>query len=66
MLLRTLAGDSMVRLLPHLEHIELPLGTVLYESGEALRHVYFPVDCIISRNYSRPEPRAPVVGSLTM
>jgi hypothetical protein len=56
----------MVRLLPHLEHIELPLGTVLYESGEALRHVYFPVDCIISRNYSRPEPRAPVVGSLTM
>ena len=50
-LLRTLAGDSMVRLLPHLEHIELPLGTVLYESGEALRHVYFPVDCIISLLY---------------
>jgi CRP-like cAMP-binding protein len=41
----------MVRLLPHLERIELPLGTVLYESGEALRHVYFPVDCIISLLY---------------
>ena len=50
-LLRTLAADSMVRLLPHLERIELPLGTVLYESGEALRHVYFPVDCIISLLY---------------
>jgi CRP-like cAMP-binding protein len=41
----------MVRLLPHLERIELPLGTVLYESGEALRHVYFPVDCIVSLLY---------------
>ena len=41
----------MVRLLPHLERIELPLGTVLYESGEALRHVYFPIDCIISLLY---------------
>ncbi len=50
-LLRTLAADSMVRLLPHLERIELPLGTVLYESGEALRHVYFPIDCIISLLY---------------
>ncbi|MHB1541855.1 MAG: Crp/Fnr family transcriptional regulator [Steroidobacteraceae bacterium] len=50
-LLRTLAAGSMVRLLPHLERIELPLGTVLYESGEALRHVYFPVDCIISLLY---------------
>ena len=50
-LLRTLAAGSMVRLLPHLERIELPLGTVLYESGEALRHVYFPVDCIVSLLY---------------
>ena len=50
-LLRTLAADSMVRLLPHVECIELPLGTVLYESGEALRHVYFPVDCIVSLLY---------------
>ncbi|MHB1815214.1 MAG: Crp/Fnr family transcriptional regulator, partial [Steroidobacteraceae bacterium] len=50
-LLRTLAAGSMVRLSPHLERIELPLGTVLYESGEALRHVYFPVDCIISLLY---------------
>ncbi len=50
-LLRTLTADSMARLLPHLERIELPLGTVLYESGEALHHVYFPVDCIISLLY---------------
>jgi hypothetical protein len=29
----------------------MPLGTVLYESGDVLRHVYFPVDCIVSLLY---------------
>lgn len=29
----------------------MPLGKVLYESGEVLRHVYFPIDCIISLLY---------------
>ena len=26
----------------------MPLGKVLYESGELLRHVYFPTDSIVS------------------
>jgi CRP-like cAMP-binding protein len=34
--------------LPHLEYIDLPLGTVLYEAGDVQRHVYFPVNCIVS------------------
>jgi CRP-like cAMP-binding protein len=29
----------------------MPLGKVLYESGDVLRHVYFPVDCIVSLLY---------------
>jgi len=29
----------------------MPLGKVLYESGDALKHVYFPVDCIVSLLY---------------
>lgn len=32
----------------HLEWIELPQGAVLYESGEVLRHVYFPVTAVVS------------------
>ena len=30
----------------------MPLGTVLYESGDTLRHVYFPTDCIVSLLYA--------------
>ena len=29
----------------------MPLGCVLYESGDALRHVYFPLDSIVSLLY---------------
>jgi CRP-like cAMP-binding protein len=29
----------------------MPLGKVLYEAGDVLRHVYFPVDCIVSLLY---------------
>jgi CRP-like cAMP-binding protein len=50
-LLRALPADGLARLLPYLEYIDLPLGTVLYEPGDVLRHVYFPVDCIVSLLY---------------
>lgn len=39
------------RLLPHLELVPMPLGTVLYESGSELRHVYFPTTTIVSLLY---------------
>ncbi len=29
----------------------MPLGAALYESGDALRHIYFPADCIVSLLY---------------
>jgi CRP-like cAMP-binding protein len=39
------------RLFPHLKLVPMPLGSVLYESGAALRHIYFPTDSIISLLY---------------
>jgi CRP-like cAMP-binding protein len=39
------------RLSPHLKLVSLPLGKVLYESGETLRHVYFPTKSIVSLLY---------------
>ncbi|MEP6885359.1 MAG: Crp/Fnr family transcriptional regulator [Gammaproteobacteria bacterium] len=37
--------------LPNLEPVDLPLGKVLYESGNTLTHVYFPTTAIISLLY---------------
>ena len=39
------------RIFAHLELVVLPLGKVIYEPGDTLRHVYFPSDCIISLLY---------------
>lgn len=50
-LLGSLSQVVKTRLFPHLELIPMPLGKVLYEPGENLRHVYFPTDCIISMLY---------------
>nr|WP_234035878.1 Crp/Fnr family transcriptional regulator [Pseudomonas mendocina] len=50
-LLAALSKEVQDRLFPHLEHVELPLGKVLYESGDTLRHVYFPTDAIVSLLY---------------
>lgn len=50
-LLAQLSLDERNRLFPHLQLVSMPLGRVLYESGDVLRHVYFPVDCIVSMLY---------------
>jgi CRP-like cAMP-binding protein len=50
-LLAALNPEVQERLFPHLELVPLPLGKVLYESGDALRYVYFPTDSIVSLLY---------------
>jgi CRP-like cAMP-binding protein len=50
-LLAALSPAEHERLTPHLELIPLPLGNVLCESGDRLRHVYFPTDSIVSLLY---------------
>jgi len=50
-LLAALPSDVRQRLIPHLELVELPLAMVLYEAGDALHHVYFPTDAIVSLLY---------------
>ncbi len=50
-LLAALPHAVQERLFPHIELVPLPLGKVLYESGDALRHVYFPTDSIVSLLY---------------
>lgn len=50
-LLAALSAEVRQRLFTHLELVPLPLGKVLYESGDTMRHVYFPTDSIISLIY---------------
>ena len=42
-LLAALPDAEWPRWLPQLERVELPLGQVLYESGNTLSHAYFPM-----------------------
>jgi CRP-like cAMP-binding protein len=50
-LLAALTETERERLYPHLQLVPMPLGKVLYESGDVMRHVYFPTDSIISLLY---------------
>jgi len=50
-ILDALPADERDRLFPHMTLIEIPLGMVLYESGDTLRHIYFPIDSIVSLLY---------------
>jgi CRP-like cAMP-binding protein len=43
-----LPGEDYARLLPDLEFVQLPPGEKLYKSGDAIEHVYFPGDGLVS------------------
>ena len=50
-LLAALSEPEFNRLYPNLELVPLLLGEVLYESGDQLQHVYFPILSIVSLLY---------------
>ncbi|MBB1390880.1 MULTISPECIES: Crp/Fnr family transcriptional regulator [Shewanella] len=47
-LLKALPEETKKRLFPQLKIIKLPLGKVIYEAGQNLENVYFPIDSIVS------------------
>jgi CRP-like cAMP-binding protein len=50
-LLAALSAAECERLANDLELVPLALGQVLYEAGQTMSHVYFPIDCIVSLLY---------------
>jgi CRP-like cAMP-binding protein len=48
-LLDALPADKYERLFSQLELVPMPLGEVLYDTGEELRYVYFPTTSIVSK-----------------
>ena len=50
-LLAAFPASVRERISPHLKLVELELGDVIYEPGQAVEYVYFPANCIISMLY---------------
>jgi CRP-like cAMP-binding protein len=50
-LLNALPRAERARIFPHLMLVPMPLGAVLYESGDTQRYIYFPTDAIVSLLY---------------
>ncbi len=50
-LLNALPEEDYIRIQGMLEHIPMPLGQAIYESGGHLKHVYFPTTAIVSLLY---------------
>ena len=50
-LLAALPVEVQDRLFPLMKRVELPLGKVIYEAGNKMTNVYFPIDSIISLLY---------------
>src|ERR1700691_1261932 len=46
--LASLSTKEYARLRSELEPVALEFGEVLYEPGETIKHVYFPIDCLVS------------------
>jgi CRP-like cAMP-binding protein len=50
-LLAMLPEAEWERMAPHLVPVDMPLGQVVYESGDPIHHVYFPSTAVVSLLY---------------
>lgn len=50
-LLASLPAAEYRRLLPQMERVALTFGDIIYEPGDAIRHVYFPNNSVVSLLY---------------
>ena len=63
-LLDALPDEVGQRIASDLEIVEFGLGDVLYESGQRLTHVHFPVDCIVSLLYAMADGATAEIGMI--
>jgi CRP-like cAMP-binding protein len=50
-LMSTLADHDWERWKPHIELVKLEVGDILFDAGEPIDHIYFPLTGIISQQY---------------
>src|ERR1043165_3762448 len=59
-----LAAVPRQRMLAGLEPVSVSYGEVLYEPTEVIRHVYFPIDCLVSLLTTVDNQRSLEVGMI--
>jgi CRP-like cAMP-binding protein len=61
-LLAALPRDAYERIEPHLERRSLSRGVVLHRPGDAIRDLYFPIDCLVSITVTMRDGRTAETG----
>jgi CRP-like cAMP-binding protein len=61
-LIEVLPDDTYQRLKAELELVTLKRGHVLHEPGETIRHLYFPINCLVSITVTMMDGRTSEVG----
>jgi CRP-like cAMP-binding protein len=61
-ILAAMSAGERERVYPHLKLVPMPVGTILYEPGDAQRHVYFPIDTIVSFLYVMKDGASAEIG----
>jgi len=61
-LLAEVSEQELAPLLPNLQLLNLPLGQVIYESGEKMEYVFFPTTAIISLLYIMEDGSSAEIG----
>ena len=64
LLLDALPRDVYGRIGPHLKQVSLPRGEVLHRPGDEIRHIYFPVNCLLSITITTREGGTAEVGAV--
>jgi CRP-like cAMP-binding protein len=61
-ILAAMSAGERERVYPHLKLVPMPAGTILYEPGDVQRHVYFPIDSIVSFLYVMKDGASAEIG----
>lgn len=61
-LLASLPANDYVRLLPHMELVNMKVGDVLQEAGVSIEWVYFPTTSVVCLGYITENGSSPAVG----
>ena len=63
-ILAALPAADLAILSPHLQLVNLPVGTMLYEPGQESRYAYFPTSCLISLQHMLESGRTAETASV--